>query len=71
MAEIFAYVAHKDGKWGGACSTSASKATLREFVADFAADGFALQAVKDRAEYLALLDSLELWGSGDDVGSAK
>lgn len=70
MADIFAYVAHKDGKWAGVCSIFAGRKSLNDFLAEFAADGFTLQAVKDREEYNALLDSLKPWHSDDDVSAA-
>jgi hypothetical protein len=69
MADIFAYVAHKDGKWAGVCSIFAGRESVKEFLAEFAADGFMLQPVKDREEYNALLDSLKPWHSTDDVSA--
>lgn len=71
MADIFAYVAHKDGKWAGVCSIFAGRASLKEFLAEFAGDGFTLQPVSSRAEYDALLNSLKPWWDGDAVSSQQ
>jgi hypothetical protein len=70
MTDPFAYVAHKDGKWGGVCSIFAGRASVKEFLAEFAADGFTLQPVYSREEYVSLLDSLRPWHS-DPVGQVK
>lgn len=59
----FAYVAHKDGKLAGVCSTLVSKASLREFFDDFS-DDFTLQPTATRQEYDTLIESLKPWHNG-------
>lgn len=60
MSEPWAYVAHKDGKMGGVCSTSI-KPSLKEFLGEFAADGFTLHPVFSREEYLKFIDGMPAW----------
>ena len=61
MSEPWAYVAHKDGKMGGVCATSISKASLKQFMGEFAADGFTLQPMANREEYLAFIKNMPTW----------
>jgi hypothetical protein len=58
MSEPFAYVAHKDGKFGGVCATTISKKELKKFMGEFAADGFTLQPMATREEYLAFIEGM-------------
>ena len=70
MNEPFAYVAHKDGRWGGVCSALAGKKSVKEFIAEFLADGFTIQPVATRDEYDELTTKLAPWfGAADHVGS--
>lgn len=62
MSEPWAYIAHKDGKIGGMIAGDAGKKNLKEFLGDFAADGFALQTVNSRAEYLAFIEGKDFYG---------
>ena len=70
MSEPFAYVAHKGGRCGGVCSSLAGKTSVKEFLAEFAADGFIVQPVATREEYDALTTTLMPW-FGDDVSTQK
>lgn len=67
MGEPWAYVAHKDGKMGGVCATSISKKSLRDFLGEFAADGFTLTAVFSRDEYMKFIASMPAWHGDDDT----
>lgn len=64
--EVWAYVAHKHGMMGGVCSTTISKKSLKEFLGEFAADGFILHPVFNREEYLAFIKDMPMWQSPQD-----
>lgn len=71
MSEPFAYVAHKDDKWGGVCSATAGKKSVKEFLAEFISDGFTVQPVATRKEYDDLTTKLApWWGTADPVGGS-
>jgi hypothetical protein len=57
----FAYIAHKDGKWAGVIAGNSPPHGLREFLGDFAGEGFAIMTVASRDEYNAALASMEMW----------
>lgn len=63
----WAYVAHKDGYFGGAASgpaagyIKAGDADTRDFIGKFIEDGWTVQPVKDRTEYEALMAALKNW----------
>lgn len=61
MSEPWAYVAHKDGKMGGVCATTINKKSLQQFLAEFAGDGFTLQPMSNREEYLAFIKDMPAW----------
>jgi hypothetical protein len=58
----FAYIAHKDGYWCGVASPDLPAKDLRDFLGDFAADGFSIMTVNSREEYEAALASMKSWG---------
>lgn len=70
MSGPWAYVAHKDGKMGGVCATSISKKSLKEFMGEFAADGFTLTPMFSREEYMAFIKDMPAW-HGDAVGGSR
>lgn len=59
--EAWAFIAHKDGYWAGVASASLSKKSLRQFLGDFAAEGFTITTVHDREEYNAVIGKLKQW----------
>ena len=58
----WAYIAHKDGYFAGVASPSLPAKDLRDFLAEFAADGFSIMTVTSREEYEAALASMKPWG---------
>lgn len=52
MSEPWGFIAHKDGYWGGAVSATAPSKELGEFLSEFVKDGYAIQTVYSREEYL-------------------
>ena len=61
----WAYIAHKDGKWGGVASASLPKKALGKFLARFAADGFLITTVESREEYTRFMAPLGYWREPD------
>lgn len=64
---IFAYIAHKDGKWGGVCSAMIERDGLAKFMAAFIIMGFDIMPTATREEYLAKLDSMKMWGDAEEA----
>jgi phage FluMu gp28-like protein len=62
MSEPWAYIAHKDGMLGGMIAGDADKKNLKNFLGDFAADGFSIQTVSSRPEYLAFIKDKKFCG---------
>ena len=58
---IFGYIAHKDGYWGGICSSSMPPKDLAKFLADFVKDGFEIMTVADRDDYNAKIKDMKPW----------
>lgn len=58
----WAFIAHKDGYWAGIASATLPKRELRKFLGDFAAEGFSITTVEDRAEYERLIAPMGYWG---------
>ncbi len=56
MSEIWAYIAHKNGITKGVCSPEVGKRSLKEFLSDFAADGYTLTPVASREEFIKFTD---------------
>lgn len=71
MSDVWAYVAHKNGYWAGVCSPAVGKRELKEFLAEFAAEGFTLTPVFDRAEYNVLLDTMQEWSHSPEWQHAR
>ena len=79
MADVWSYVAHKDGLFAGAISgtldhcypngkTPAGEAKkwkkeIAKFCGDFIADGFTITPTYSQEENSALIDSLGVWRS--------
>jgi hypothetical protein len=59
MPKPFAFIAHKDNHWAGVCSPDVSD--LKDFLGDFAAEGFTITPVADRAEYESTLAGMSAW----------
>lgn len=57
----WAFIAHKDGYWAGVASSTLPKKDLREFLGDFAADGFSIMTVYSRDEYNAAFGTFKYW----------
>lgn len=57
----WAYVAHKDGRWAGVCACDIHKKSLNEFLEEFAVDGFTLQPMANREEYLEFTAKMPPW----------
>lgn len=57
----WAFVAHKDGFWAGLASARLPRHDLTKFLGEFASEGFTISTVHDRAEYDALLLTLQPW----------
>lgn len=66
MSEPWAYVAHKDGMFAGACAVSVGKRDLKKFIGDFVIDGFTVQPVSNRDEYLSLIKDMPMWKPPDN-----
>jgi hypothetical protein len=58
---VFAYIAHKDGYWGGVCSPRIGAKSLAKWLAGFIRSGFDIMPVASREEYLATLDRMQPW----------
>ena len=64
---VWAYVAHKDGYWAGACSgTHLSKKEIAKFTGDFIADGFSITPCSNREEYDRLIESMPDWSQSPE-----
>lgn len=61
MTKPWAYVAHKDGRWAGVCVCDFNQKSLNEFLEEFAADGFTLQPMANREEYLEFTKKMPAW----------
>lgn len=69
MSEPWAYIAHKDGYWGGWHSArllnrefnKAEKRALAKFIAGFVKDGFSIITVESREEYDRVIGGMRSW----------
>lgn len=59
--EVWAYVAHKEGKFVGAISTEAGQKEVGKFCGGFIASGFTITPTYNRDEYLALIEPMGIW----------
>lgn len=72
---VSAYIAHKDGYWGGVyrtgvCEGKTERRELAKFLSSFARDGFDVMPVASREEYLATLKKMEPWFDRPDAKRA-
>src|SRR5262245_48180857 len=84
MADVWSYVAHKDGLFAGAISGTLDhcypngktpkkeaakwKREIAKFTGQFIADGFTITPTYSQEENAALLDSLGIWKSEKEAG---
>lgn len=68
--EPWAFIAHRDGYWGGVAASTLPKNDLRKFLGDFAADGYAIMTVYNRDEYNAALANLRPFSKRDKPAEA-
>lgn len=66
----WAYIAHKDGYWCGVASPELPAKDLRDFLGDFAADGFSIMTVFSREEYDAALKDMKPWVDREKLRAA-
>ena len=55
----WAFIAHKDGKWGGVCAADIPAKEIGKFTVEFIASGFDIKTVFSREQYLAELAKLK------------
>ncbi len=60
MPEPWAYIAHKDGKWGGVAYAKIGVG-LPAWIGSYAMDGFSITTVFSREEYKAVTENMEMW----------
>ena len=60
-AKPWAYITHKDGYWCGVASAEIPPKDLKDFLGEFAADGFSIMTVLSQEEYDAALATMKPW----------
>jgi hypothetical protein len=52
---VWAFIAHKPGRFGGVITSECDKKEIRKFCGSFAAEGYSITPVYNREEYNAIL----------------
>lgn len=71
MSEPFAYICHRDNHWAGITSPAVGKRELKKFLGEFAADGFSIINVADRAEFDRVMSGMRPWHEHPDYQTVK